>query len=90
MFAAYRIGRTHQTPSVHTWIAFALLNYFVLAKAIVYMNISIAYAIWAGVGIIASTMISVLYFKQKISKAGVFFAFLIALGLVIIRLFGTV
>ena len=71
-------------------IAFALINYIVLAKAIVYMNISIAYAIWAGVGIIAATMISVLYFKQKISKAGVFFAFLIALGLVIIRLFGTV
>lgn len=71
-------------------IFFALLNYFVLAKAIVYMNISIAYAIWAGVGIIASTMISVLYFKQKISKAGIFFACLIVVGLIIIRLFGTV
>ena len=71
-------------------VAFALINYIVLAKAIVYMNISIAYAIWAGVGIIASTMISVLYFKQKFSKAGVFFACLIALGLIIICLFGTV
>ena len=70
-------------------IFLALLNYFVLAKAIVYLNISIAYAIWAGIGIIVSTLISVFYFKQKISRAGVFFACLIALGLVIIHLFGT-
>lgn len=70
-------------------IFFALLNYFVLSRSILYLNISIAYAIWAGVGIIVSTMISVFYFKQSISRAGVFFACLIALGLIIIHLFGT-
>jgi len=70
-------------------IFFALLNYFVLSRSILYLNISIAYAIWAGVGIIVSTIISVFYFKQPISKAGIFFAGLIALGLVIIHLFGT-
>ena len=82
-------GLTKPLPSI-LGVFFALLNYFILAKAIGYMNISIAYAIWAGVGIIASTMISVLYFKQKVSKTGIFFACLIALGLIIIRLFGTV
>ena len=70
-------------------ILLALLNYFVLSKALLYLNISIAWAIWAGIGIIASTAISVFYFKQKIHRAGVFFACLIALGLVIIHLFGT-
>ena len=70
-------------------IFFALLNYFILSRALLDINISIAYAIWAGIGIIASTAISVFYFKQKISKAGVFFAFMIAAGLIIIRLFGT-
>ena len=70
-------------------IFFALLNYFILSRALLDINISIAYAIWAGIGIIASTAISVFYFKQHISKIGVFFAFMIAAGLVIIRLFGT-
>ena len=70
-------------------IFFALLNYFILSRALLYLNISIAYAIWAGIGIIASTLISVLYFRQKVSKLSIFFAMLIALGLVIIHLFGT-
>lgn len=81
-------GLTRPVPSV-LGILFALLNYFVLSRSILYLNISIAYAIWAGIGIIASTAISVFYFRQKLSKAGVFFACLIALGLIIIHLFGT-
>lgn len=81
-------GLTRPVPSV-LGIFFALLNYFVLSRSILYLNISIAYAIWAGIGIIASTAISVFYFRQKLSKAGVFFACLIALGLIIIHLFGT-
>lgn len=81
-------GLTRPVPSA-LGILFALLNYFVLSRSILYLNISIAYAIWAGIGIIASTAISVFYFKQKLSKAGVLFACLIALGLIIIHLFGT-
>ena len=81
-------GLTRPVPSA-LGIFFALLNYFILSKALLYLNISIAWAIWVGIGIIASTAISVFYFKQKVSRIGVLFACLIALGLIIIHLFGT-
>ena len=70
-------------------IAFALLNYLLLSKAILIIDISIAFAIWAGLGIIVSAMISVFYFKQHLTKTGVFCIGLITFGLILIHMFGT-
>lgn len=70
-------------------IALALLNYFLLSRAILTINISIAYAIWVALGIIASSLISVFYFRQHITKTGIFCIGLITFGLVFIHLFGT-
>ena len=70
-------------------IALALLNYFLLSKAILMIDISIAYAIWVAVGIIVSALISVFYFKQHLTKTGVVCIGLIGFGLVFIHLFGT-
>lgn len=70
-------------------IFLAILNYFLLSKAILTIDLSIAYAIWVAVGIIVSSLISVFYFKQHLSKTGVICIGLIAFGLVFIHLFGT-
>ena len=70
-------------------IFLALLNYFLLAKAILTIDISIAYAIWAGIGIIVSALISVFYFRQHLTKTGVVCIGLITFGVVFIHLFGT-
>ena len=81
-------GFTKPVQSI-SGIVLAILNYFMLSRCIAYINISIAYAIWAGVGIIISVLISVFFFKQHITRIGVISACLIAFGLVFIHLFGT-
>ena len=79
------------TKPLQSWagIFLALFNYFLLARAILFINYSIAYAIWVGLGIIVSSLISVFYFKQHLSRTGVFCIGLIGFGLVFIHLFGT-
>ena len=70
-------------------IFLALLNYFLLSRVILSIDISIAYAIWVAIGIIVSSLISVFYFKQHLTRTGVVCIGLIAFGLVFIHLFGT-
>ena len=72
-----------------TGILLALFNYFLLARVILVMDLSIAYAIWVALGIIVSSLISVFYFKQHLSKTGAVCIGLIGFGLVFIHLFGT-
>ena len=66
------------------------LSYVLLSRAILSINISIAYAIFCGVGIVFSTLISRIVFKQKMTKTGIFCMILILVACVIIHLFGSV
>lgn len=68
--------------------AFYVLCYYSFAKCIQKMNLGIAYAIWCGVGILASTTVSVLIYRQKISTWGIFGILLILAGCVIIDVKG--
>lgn len=79
------------TKPLQSWsgIFLALLNYFLLSRAILSIDISIAYAIWVGIGIIVSALISVFYFKQHLTRTGMLSIGLIGFGLVFIHLFGT-
>lgn len=65
------------------------MSYVLLSRAILTINISIAYAIFCGVGIILSSFISTFVFKQKMTKTGVFCMILILVACVIIHLFGS-
>ena len=71
-------------------IALGVLSYFFFSKVALYMNISIAYSLFAGLGIVISSFISVFIFKQKLAKTGVVCAGLIAAGIVYIHMFGTI
>ncbi|BBP86740.1 hypothetical protein BsIDN1_03580 [Bacillus safensis] len=47
-----------------------------------------AYALWSGIGIILTTIISILIWKKKINVASVTGIVLILVGVVILNLFG--
>lgn len=85
----YSEGFTKLYASIGCVVAY-LACFFFLSKAISNINLSIAYATWCGVGIIATTLISMLVFKEEITFLGAIGIILIVAGVVIMNLFGTV
>lgn len=65
------------------------LCFFLLALAVKGMDLSLAYAIWAGVGIILTTAISVLVWHESINLATALGLALIVIGVVIVNLFSS-
>ena len=65
------------------------ISYVLLSRSILTINISIAYAIFCGVGIIFSSIISMAVFRQKITGIGIACMILILVACVIIHLFGS-
>lgn len=65
------------------------LSYVLFSRSILTINISIAYAILCGAGIIVSSIISMTVFHQKMTKTGVACMILILAACVIIHMFGS-
>ncbi len=57
-----------------------------LAQAIKGMDLSVAYAVWGGVGLVATAIIGALAFGQKIGPAGWFGIALVVGGVVALKL----
>ena len=74
-------------PTIGVLIAFFFSFYF-LSIALKSIPLNAAYAIWSGLGIIATTIISVLIWKEKINFASVTGIILILAGVVVLHLFG--
>lgn len=70
-------------------VVFYLLCYASFGKAVTKLNLGLAYAIWCGAGIVVTTLISVFYFKEKISVVGVFGILCIIIGCIILNVSGT-
>lgn len=72
---------------------FSLLSYLgsviLFAKILEKMNLGVAYATWAGVGIVASALISALFFRESLTAAGIVGIVLIVAGCVLLNLYGT-
>ena len=66
-----------------------VLSYVLLSRAILTINISIAYAVFCGVGIVFSGLISAVIFRQKITKIGIGCMVLILAACVYIHTYGT-
>ena len=62
-------GMKHKKYAVSGVLIFAV-SYVLLSRSILTINISIAYAIFCGVGIILSSLISMVIFRQKMTKIG--------------------
>lgn len=58
------------------------LCFFFLAKSLEGLDISLAYAVWAGVGIILATAVSVVYFKESINLLTLLGITLIIVGVI--------
>lgn len=80
---------TKWLPSLITVIAFLGCFYF-LSLALKSIPLGTAYAIWAGLGIVLTTLISVVVFKQKIDFPAIAGIALIVAGVVVMNVFSKV
>lgn len=85
----YSEGFTKLYPSFATLADYGLC-FYLFSKSLLYLhlNLSIAYAIWCAIGIVAATLISVFLFNEALSPAGYFAIALIVAGVIILNLFG--
>lgn len=79
-------GFTKIVPSVAVVILFALA-FYLLSQVIKVIPLGIAYAIWAGVGIILTALIGVIFLKQQLDVPAVIGILLIVSGVVVMNLF---
>lgn len=82
----YSEGFTRPGPTI-VCVVLYIVCYFCLSRAILKMNLGVAYATWCGVGMVVTTLISAFLFKQGISLIGILGIVLIVIGCVILNLF---
>ena len=73
-------------PSMGVMLGFGLAFYF-LALTLKTMPLGTAYAVWAGVGLVLTCLISIVFFGQKADAAGIFGIALILAGVVVLNVF---
>lgn len=71
-------------PSLGVIIGFGLAFYF-LSLVLKTIPLATAYAIWAGVGLVLTTLVSLFFFGQKADLMGIVGIGLILLGVVILN-----
>ena len=79
-------GFTKLLPSIIVLLGYCAAFYF-LSLTLDSIPIGMAYAIWSGVGIAAITVVSVVFFEQKLDFAAVIGMGLIIAGVVVLRLY---
>ncbi|HWO95552.1 MAG TPA: multidrug efflux SMR transporter [Bacillus sp. (in: firmicutes)] len=80
-------GFTRLFPVLGVVSSFAF-SFFFLSLALKTLPLNMAYAIWSGLGTIATALISVLIWKEKITVGSVIGILLIIAGVVVLNLFG--
>ena len=83
----YSEGFTKLWPTLAS-MAMYFICYFTFSKALNGLNLGVAYAIWCGVGLVATAIISAMVFSQKLTPAGVIGIIFIIIGCVILNLYG--
>lgn len=81
-------GFTKLLPTIACIIAYCVC-FFCFSKALNKINLGIAYALWSGIGIVVTTIISSVVFKQGTSLLGILGITLIISGCIILNLFGS-
>ena len=80
-------GFTVLAPSAAR-VAGYLLCFWLLGKALVTVNLSLGYAIWAALGIVLTTIIAVIAFGERLSVPAIAGIVLIIAGVVMVNVFG--
>ncbi|MBV7297086.1 DMT family transporter [Enterovibrio paralichthyis] len=81
-------GFTNLVPSIVVVIGYAVAFYF-LSLVLKSIPIGVAYAIWAGLGMVLISIVGLVVFKQKLDIAAVVGVLLIISGVVVIQVFST-
>lgn len=75
-------------PSLGTIISFGICFYF-LSKTMQHLPLNITYATWAGLGLVLTTIVSVVIFKESVNLISIFSIILIIIGVVLLNVFGS-
>jgi len=76
----YTQGFSRAIPSAVTLIALAL-SMFLLAKATVSLPISVAYAVWVGIGILGTALFGIFALGESLSFTKIFFLILLLVSI---------
>lgn len=79
-------GFTRWLPSLAVVVGYAI-SFYGLSQVVKTMNIGIAYAIWAGMGIFLVSILSFVIYKQRLDLPALIGMAFIVLGVVIIQIF---
>ncbi|MFC6289830.1 DMT family transporter [Levilactobacillus angrenensis] len=80
-------GFTRFWPAVGALLAYGLCFFF-LSLAMKQIDLNVAYAIWAGIGIVVTTVLAVLLWHEPLNFASLLGTALVILGVVILNLYG--
>ena len=81
-------GFTRSIPAVSCLACYAV-SFICLSRALLHIDLGIAYATWCSVGMTLTAIISVVVFGQKITPLGIVSIALIMIGCVMLNLYGT-
>ena len=62
------------------------LCFFCLALSLKGLQLNLAYAIWSGIGLVGTTVLSILFFHEKVTLTSLLGIALVIVGLVILNL----
>ncbi|AWI95024.1 MULTISPECIES: quaternary ammonium compound efflux SMR transporter QacG [Bacteria] len=80
-------GFTKLWPTLGTLLSFGICFYF-LSLTIKFLPLNITYATWAGLGLVLTTIISVIVFKENVNLISIISIGLIVIGVVLLNVFG--
>ena len=83
----YSEGFTRILPSFGCVLAY-IVCYVAFSKAITRINLGVAYAVWCGVGIVVTTAISALVFKERMTGPGILGIVCIVVGCLLLNVCG--
>lgn len=87
-FLKYTLGFTKLSPSLVVVAAYTGAFYFLSRCSLQFIDLNIAYATWAGIGVVAAAIISMLVFHESINAIGAVGMALVVSGVVLLNLYG--
>ena len=81
-------GFTRLWPSVACILLYSV-SFYLLSKCLQHMNLSVVYATWSAVGIVLTTLFSVLVYHERLSGSGYLGLLLCLAGVLLLNLRGT-
>lgn len=87
MLLKFTDGFTRLFPTAGCIAAYAACFFF-LSKSLHTVPLSIAYATWCALGIVAATVIAVWLFRESITPLGILGLVLVVVGVVLLNLYG--